>query len=122
MSNGEFLWLIIEDTGNTKKFWDFLCILFFAIKYVEMKTILEWIVTLDNSSIHSSRTTIKTIEKINFNWMFLPAYSPLLAPLERFFRAVKNRLRMNLQENVIWLNKLSERMKFIIQLRIYIKD
>ena len=98
MSNGEFLWLIIEDTGNTKKFWDFLCILFYAITYVEMKTISEWIVTLDNASIHSSRTTIKTIEIFYFNWMLLPAYSPMLAPVELFFRAVKNRLRMNLQE------------------------
>ena len=111
ISNGEFLWLIIEDTGNSNKFWDFLCILNYAINNVKMMESSECIIMLDNASIHSSNQTLKMIEKININWEFLPVYSPSLAPVELFFRMIKNKLRKTLHTQVIKFNKLIDRIK-----------
>ena len=110
MSNGDFIWLIINDTGNTKKFWDFLCILYYAINYDNMRNISECVIMLDNASIHCSKGSLKTVEAIGINWLFLPAYSPMLAPVELFFRAVKNKMRMNLSNNKICLNNPKDRI------------
>ena len=60
---------------------------------------------LDNTSIHCSKGSLKTVETIDINWLFLPAYLPMLAPVELFFRAVKNKMRMNLSNNRICFNK-----------------
>ena len=64
ISNGEFIWLIIDDTGNTNKFWNFLCILNYAINYAKMKVSSGCIIILDNASIHSSNKTLEVIKKL----------------------------------------------------------
>ena len=111
LSNGEFLWLIVEDTGNSDKFWYFLWILNYAIDSSNMKSSSDWIITLDNASIHKSSKTVKSIKRMNLNLMFLPAYSPMLAPVELFFRMIKNKLRTNIHYKQIWLNKQAERIE-----------
>ena len=88
VSNGEFLWSIIEDTGNTSKFCDFLRILNYALNYAKLKESSELVIMLDNASIHSSNKTLNAMENLSINWQFLPAYSPSLAPVELFFRIV----------------------------------
>ena len=110
MSNGEYIWLIIKDTRDTTKFCDFLWILYYSITYSKMRAISEWIVMLDNASIHCSKITMKTIEKIKFNWMYLPPYSPMLAPVELLFRAIKNKMRTILHQQEIWFNVPSDRI------------
>ena len=47
----------------------------------------------------------KKVEAIGISWLFLPAYSPMLAPVELSFWAVKNKMRMNFSKNRICLNK-----------------
>ena len=90
LSNGEFLWLIVDDTGNSDKFWDFIkWILNYAIDLSNMKSSSDWIITLDNASIHKSSKTVKSIKRMNLNLMFLPAYSPMLVPVELLFRMIK---------------------------------
>ena len=110
LSNGEFLWLIVDNTGNSDKFWGFKWITNYAIDSSNIKSSSNWIITLDNASIHKSSKTVKSI-KDEFNLMFLFAYSPMLAPVELFFRMIKNRLRTNSHYKQIWLNKQAEIIK-----------
>ena len=90
LSNGEFLSLILEDTGDSDKFWKFLLILKYAICYVMKIRETEWIVVLDNAKIHHSNITLKTMKALGFTIMFLSTYSPSLAPVELFFRMIKS--------------------------------
>ena len=83
--NGEFLWLIRENTGNSKKFRDFIYILNYALQFAKMNKMSECAIILDNASIHCSDSTINLIKKININWIFLPAYSLMLVSVELFF-------------------------------------
>ena len=76
-----------------------------------MKEASECIIMLDNASIHSSNQTLKTINKMNMSCQFLHAYSPSLAPVELFFRILKNKLRRTLHNEGIWFSKLAERVK-----------
>ena len=117
VSNGEFLWTIIEETGNTNKFWKFLLILNYAICYVKMKEASECIILLDNASIHSSNQTLKIINKIDMSCQFLLACSPSLAPVELFFRILKNKLRRTLHNEGIWFSKWLKELKYINLLR-----
>ena len=111
LSNGEFLSLITDDTGNANKFCDFLCILVYVITFVKMRSISEWIVTLDNASIHQAKKSIKTIKKLNINVIFLPPYSPMLAPVELFFRMIKIKIRKQLHNQNVWFNDLKGKLE-----------
>ena len=111
LSNGEFLSLILEDTGNSDKFWKFLLILKYAICYVMKIRETEWIVVLDNAKIHHSNITLKTMKALGFTIMFLPAYSPSLAPVELFFRMIKSEMRKTMHKKQIWFNESKDRIE-----------
>ena len=111
LSNGEFLAIVFDDTGNAEKFSNFLKILKYAISNTWMKEESEWIIVLDNASIHHSNLTLKTTRNAGFNMMFLPAYSPSLAPVEFFFRMIKNEMRKSIHTKEIWFNKLEDRIE-----------
>ena len=81
LSNGEFLCLITENTGNARKFWDFLCILVFTIENTKMRQISEWIITLDNASTHHAKYSISKYAELNVSIIFLPRYSSILVPV-----------------------------------------
>ena len=82
LSNGEFILLIVNDTGTATKFWEFLFILKYAIEFLNMDSNNDLILVLDNASIHLSAESKSTLIKLNFNVMYLPAYSPMLDPVE----------------------------------------
>ena len=65
-----------------------------------MSTISEWIVTLDNASIHQAKKSIKAIKKLNINVIFLPPYSPMLVPVELFFSMIKIKIRKQLHNKM----------------------
>ena len=75
-----------------------------------MRNISECAIILDNASIHWLKNSLKTIEAIGINRLFLPAYSLMLAPVELTFRAVKNKMRMNLSKNRICLKMPKDRI------------
>ena len=106
LSKGEFLCLITENTGNAQNFWDFLWILVFAIENTKMRQISEWIITLDNASTHHAKYSISKYTEFNVNIIFLPRYSPMLAPVELLFRMVKNKIRQQIWDNNVWFNDL----------------
>ena len=61
---GEFIKFITNNTGNSSKFWDFLRILKYAIKYTKMKHNNKCLIMLDNEKIHHSEQTTKTIKEL----------------------------------------------------------
>ena len=71
----------------------------------------DWIIVLDNASIHHSNFALKTTRNIGFNMMFLPAYSPSLASVELFFRMIKNEMRKSMHSKKIWFNKQEDRVE-----------
>ena len=110
LSNGEFILLIVNDTGTATKFWEFLFILKYAIEFLNMDSNNDLILVLDNASIHLSTESKSTLIKLNFNVMYLPAYSPMLAPVELFFRLVKNKIRAHLHDQNICFNETKDRL------------
>ena len=69
-----------------------------------MRPISEWIVTLDNVSIHQAKKSIKIIKKLNNNVIFLHPNSPMLAPAELFFRMIKIKIRKQLHNQNVWFS------------------
>jgi len=48
---------------------------------------------MDNASFHPKKKLFKLIENTNFTLLFLPAYSPDLNPIEKFWSWLKNSIR-----------------------------
>ena len=54
------------------------------------------VIVLDNARFHQSPTTQKLVAAAGCQWLFLPAYSPDLNPIEQLWAAFKTRLRKDL--------------------------
>ena len=121
LSNGEFLSIILNDTGNAEKFSNFLLILRYAIWNTKMKQESDWVIVLDNASIHRSSLALKTTRDIRFNMMCLPTYSPSLAHVELFFRMIKNEMRKTIHAKEICFSKQEDRIRYIMHSQIEIK-
>ena len=50
------------------------------------------------------------MQKLCYNVMFLPAYSPELAPVELLFRFIKNKMRKLMKNKKISFNNQAERV------------
>ena len=48
---------------------------------------------LDNAPYHISESTKGKILKLNLNAIYLPPYSPILAPVEQFFMLIKFKIK-----------------------------
>ena len=51
------------------------------------------IVMMDNATFHKSELTKNLIEQANCKLVFLPAYSPDLNPIEKFWANLKNKIK-----------------------------
>ena len=51
------------------------------------------VIIMDNATFHKSETTRKLIESAGCNLVFLPAYSPDLNPIEKFWAWFKAKLK-----------------------------
>ena len=94
----------------------------YAIEFIMMRKLSKWVIILDNASIHWSNSTIKLIKEIEIHCIFLSAYSPMLAPVELFFRMVKNKLRANLISQEIWFNNVQGRIEHFKSLQNWSKE
>ena len=110
LSNGEFLSLIIDNTCNSQKFWDFLSILRYTLKFIKMNAFNKYVYVMDNASIHHSLTTTNNFKRLNIFVVYLPPYSPELAPIELFFRLVKNKIRGSENKKEYSFSNQKERM------------
>ena len=59
------------------------------IKETQKIPIENWFIIIDNASIHSSKEVKKHIIWRKLNFYFIPAYSPELAPIEKYFSILK---------------------------------
>ncbi len=48
---------------------------------------------MDNATFHKSELTKNLIEQANCKLVFLPAYSPDLNPIEKFWANLKNKIK-----------------------------
>ena len=64
---------------------------------------------LDNSSVHWSEKVQNYLKERNWSGIFLPQYSPELAPIELFFGILKKRILARQADEVINLDKDSGR-------------
>ena len=49
----------------------------------------KWLIIVDNASTHSSREVKDYIEENKLNFAYIPAYSPEMAPVEKYFSILK---------------------------------
>ena len=87
-----------------------LLILKYAITSYKMKREKESLIILDNATIHYADKTTETLKRLMFNRKFLPADSPILTPVELYFRMDKNKLRANLKSKRLWFDKITDRI------------
>ena len=92
-SDGQFIWMIVHRTVDSVIFQKYLSILCFAID--RRPDLKEHRVTLslDNASIHLSKETMNRLQQLWLNTDFISAYSPMLAPVEVFFKQLKTKMR-----------------------------
>jgi transposase len=66
-------------------------------EYLRSQLAPKWsndnILLLDNSSVHKSKLTIKTLEECGIKYLFLPPYSPDLNPIELLWAWLKSYLK-----------------------------
>ena len=70
----------------------------------------DLILVLDNASIYLSSESKSTLIKLKFNVINLPAYSPMLASVDLFFRLIKNKIRVHLHDQNICFNETKDRL------------
>ena len=92
-SDGEFICACLNQTVNSEWFKAFLWILKFFLKMRKIDYENNAIIMLDNAPYHSSKETKDAINKLLLNVYFLPPYSPILAPVEQFFKLIKSKVR-----------------------------
>ena len=92
-SDGEYIWALINRTVCTQVFENFLCILKYFLQMRELHSKNKSVIILDNAPYHWSKITNERMKNLNLNILFLPPYSPILAPIEIFFKLVKSKIR-----------------------------
>ena len=92
-SDGEYVWALLDETVNSDWFQWFLCVIKYFLKIRKINALEDSIIMLDNASYHTSSITKEVMENIGINIFFLPPYSPVLAPVEQFFKLSKSKIR-----------------------------
>ena len=66
---------------------------FWVSNYLVPALLPGQIVIMDNATFHKSELTKSLIEQANCKLVFLPAYSPDLNPIEKFWANLKNKIK-----------------------------
>ena len=62
------------------------------------------LVIMDNARYHTPKQTKEFLDSAPWTTLFLPAYSPSLAPVELYFASLKAKLKKPTQPNAITLD------------------
>ena len=92
-SDGEYIWVILNDTVNSTRFSDFLWIVRYFLDLMDLNTPDKTIILLDNAAYHRSYETKEKLKELNLNTIFLPPYSPVFAQVEQYFKQIKSKIR-----------------------------
>ena len=91
LSNGWWYLLATDSTIDSAIFWHFIKKLEYWILSNKMFGYSDVLWIMDNCPSHKSNFTRKTLANTKFNFHFLPAYSPNLAPVEMCFSYLKHK-------------------------------
>ena len=83
---------ILTKTTNSKISIQFLKQLVNNLKLNEKVKETEILIVMDNSQVHQSKIVIEHLQLWGVKYLFLPSYSPELAPVELFFGILKQRI------------------------------
>ena len=88
-------WIAVIQNGNidSKSFSFYLAVLSRVMlnsKWFETNALK---ILIDNAAIHHSEFTKRAIRDLNIDAIYLPSYSPEMAPVELWFKAVKSVIR-----------------------------
>ena len=80
-------------------------------KFIKNKLLIsskDWLIFMDNASTHRSSIVKEVIKQEKLNVAFIPAYSPELAPIEKYFSLLKKTTIKETQGSFInWKNEKS---------------
>ena len=91
-SDGDYLAAALKERLNSNIFIEFLKIMNLWIESNDLKFYKRVLVLLDNCPIHRSSKTIQYMRTTKLWYMFLPVYTPSLAPVELVFANLKRRI------------------------------
>ena len=103
-SNGWWITMLTNETIDSTKFIVFIENLNWWLIDHSNFNYSNVLIILDNWSIHKSKETLFKLKKINWKIIYLPAYSPMLAPVEMYFGILKAKLRRIQSKEVVKLN------------------
>ena len=92
-SDGEWMAMAKTNTVKSDDYINFLTLFGYIMSLRGIDLQNDWIITMDNASIHSWTATLEIIRKMQINAWFLTPYSPSLAPVEIAFKYIKSKLR-----------------------------
>ena len=118
LSSGDFISYISNNKTNSEQFSNFILIVH---KFIELWThirITQTRILLDNTSIHLSKFSKHVIKRLGLRMVFLPQYSPQLAPVEIVFGMLKIKLSMKRKQKAIRFGSISGKKDFFYTKRL----
>ena len=105
-SNGTYFLAIIQNTVNSSILCQYLQIIEDWINKTLAFKDKRIVFLLDNWPIHRSKQAANTMKRSKMDFMFLPGYSPQLAPIELSFNTFKKRLYRDWRSELTNLNDI----------------
>ena len=102
-SDGEYIWATVNTTVNSEWFKGFIWIVVHLLNSRRNIINKDALLMLDNASYHTSKDTKEKLINLGLNVNFLSPYSPILAPVEQFFKLLKSKIKSYNFENRIKL-------------------
>ena len=103
LSNGWWMVMLTNYSIDSEIFWYFIDNLRNWIEKSEWFGFQKAMITLDNWPCHRSKKTLQKLKTLRYKIMFLPAYSPSLAPIELIFGYFKMILKREWKSKIIKL-------------------
>ena len=102
-SDGKYIAVALNNRLNSNTFIEFLKIIEHWINEYHQDYYRKVLILLDNWSIHRSKQSKDYMRKADSRFIFLPHYSPSLAPIELIFAKIKNSIaNTNTNEITDW--------------------
>ena len=91
--DGQFLWMLVHSTVDSKIFQKYMSILKYAISKRDKLKNLQVTITLDNATIHNSDSKIERLKQLCLNVDFLPAYFSNVGTSGDFLQTIKIKIQ-----------------------------
>ena len=83
------------------------------LKQKTKSSLSYWLIVLENASTHQCATMKKYIIEKNLNLVYIPAYSPEMAPVERYFSMQKRKVVK--KTNGLHINRRANSLRTILE-------